>query len=104
MKLSELIEQLQEHLEELDGQDPDVLIIHQRNWPLQETIGGIYNPNHELWECENCGCEDCDYNADCPECGEPHHDPDEDTPLYLVANGHPHDMSPYGPKSAWDAV
>ena len=31
-------------------------------------------------------------------------EPDEESVIYLVANGHPQDGSPYGSKSAWNVM
>jgi hypothetical protein len=67
-----------------------VRIVHQEAWPLQEVIGGLVSGG-ELHDDEP---EDEDVDPET----------DEESVIYLVANGHPQDGSPYGSKSAWNVM
>jgi hypothetical protein len=75
-------------LEDLD-ENTEVRIVHQQGWPLQEVIGGLYDPTT------------AGYTVDVDE-DEPKAEPPD--VVYLVANGHPSEGSPYGDKSAWEQM
>ncbi len=99
-----LIEKLSEY-----GADVEIRIMHQESYPLQEVIGGIWEPTAGD-ECRECG-----YTAGHPlhlkASEEYDHNFDAETEmekgvLFLVANGHPRDehynVKPYGDKQAWE--
>jgi hypothetical protein len=68
--------------------DAVVRVVHQRSWPLQETVGGIANVG-DLIEGEPD-------EQSLGDSGQP--------TVYLVATGHPEGGSPYGSRSAWDVM
>ena len=75
-------------LPEDEPENAIVRIVHQEAWPLQEVVGGIASGS-ELYDDEPD-----DEDAE----------PDEESVIYLVANGGPQDGSPYGSKSAWNVM
>jgi hypothetical protein len=99
--------QLREALE-IYGEDVEVRIVHQPSWPLQEVLGGIFDPS----EGGRCAFDDggCEYTEPAEL-----HDPKSadfdhafvaasEQVIFLVANGHPSEGSPYGDKAAWDQM
>jgi hypothetical protein len=88
MKVHELIELLQ-------GYDPDteVMIAHQPNWPLRETIQSVAS-------LEDIREDDEDWTAATDDEQQAEEDA-EGNVVYLVAGGHPWDGSPYAPKALW---
>ena len=101
MTLSELIERLQELADAGHG-DTEVMVVHQPHYPLQETIGGVWTPEDEpKGRCGECGRPLSD--GECPECGwTPDDSKEQEHFVYIVANGHHHTASPYGPRRAFD--
>lgn len=100
MTLADLIERLQELVDAGHG-DTEVLVVHQPHYPLQETIGGVWmqedGPNGR---CGECGRSLSD--GQCPECGwTPDDGADKEQFVYVVAGGHHHTASPYGPRRAF---
>jgi hypothetical protein len=99
------------HLEELadeHGEDVELLVTHQANYPLQEVVAGTWvsGSSHVCPECEEGFMivealathlvADHDYDA-------ADIDTDEQPKIaYLVLGGHPHDHSPYGPRDAFN--
>ncbi len=83
MRLSELIERLEEFAAVRDD-DPEVMVVHQPNYPLQETVQGV-------WMAEEGETEE-----------EPN-DAEANGFVYVVAGGqHPNQsVSPYGPRDAF---
>lgn len=81
MKVKELIEYLED-------QEPDleVLVAHQPNWPLQETVSHVSSMEDIAFE------EDWD-DVDREEKGKF---------VWIVAGGHPWDASPYAPRSVFN--
>jgi len=61
-------------------------------------------PEDELnGRCGECGRPLND--GECPECGwTPNDGKDEERFVYIVASGHHHTASPYGPRRAFDGV
>lgn len=115
---------LKEYLEEFEDELP-VMIVHQPSWPLREYIGGLWLDDgtpEEEFVCEECGrltLEDPKEDAsalveantwyrECFKCGHLNECappmPKEEQVLYLVANGHPYEGSPYGSKRAWEVI
>lgn len=74
MRLSELMDLLQEQEERTQGADPEVRLVCQPAWPLQFEIRGVWVNN-----------EDMD---------------DPESVVYIVQGDHPHD-TPYGSGKAW---
>ena len=70
--------------------DAIVRIVHQQSWPLQETVGGI------ALSSDLHGVEPDEDEQDAVDEGDP--------VVYLVADGHPWDDSPYGSKNAWEVM
>jgi hypothetical protein len=110
--------ELREMIEDLSD-DRELMVVHQQQYPLRETIMGIYDPDDPGAELECGSCEsnrtresiremfEAGDDAWC--CDNPEYsgfDEDgcesEDQPLYLVADGHPYNGSPYGPRIAWE--
>ena len=101
MTLADLVERLQELAEAGHG-DTEVLVVHQPQYPLQEIIGGVWMQEDGL----NGRCGDCGRSltaSECPECGwtPPDDGKDEERFVYVVASGHHHTASPYGPRRAF---
>lgn len=114
---------LKEYLEEFENELP-VMIVHQPSWPLREYIGGLWlddgSPEEGSETCEHCdrvtlgeplfreGSDGEGWYAQCFRCHEwtPVQEPipKEEQVLYLVANGHPYEGSPYGSKRAWEVI
>lgn len=92
MTLQELRDVLDELIER--GQDPEsrVLIVHQPGYPIQEDIRGVATAQ---------GCDE----ARCEDGKDDNKDDSGDAPalVYVVAGGQPRDISPYGPRRAWEA-
>jgi hypothetical protein len=82
------VEELMGLLEE-EPEHAVVRIIHQQHWPLQEVVGGIASRSELFDE------EPDDLSAA---------EPEEREVVYLVANGHPLDETPYGSGSAWNVM
>src|ERR1700680_2971369 len=100
--------QLREALEDF-GDDVEIRIMHQESYPLQEVIGGIYDPS------EQGGCQFDEGGCGYQEVAELHNpksadfdhayegvSSDDANVVYLAANGHPQEGSPYGVKTAWE--
>lgn len=103
MKLSELIEQLEELAEESDG-DPEVLVAHQPSWPLQESLVRATFLESEDEECDGCG-RTVGACAAGHGCEEPCELEEADKVLYLVAYGEPRldgRSAPYAPRSLFE--
>ena len=102
MTLDELIERLQEMKNGLGGGDVEVLVVHQPGYPLQEVIRGVWMPDDD--QSGNCAkCGRLLDGGECPECGwTPDDGKDKEHFVYVVANGHHHTASPYGPRRAFD--
>lgn len=103
------VAQLREALENYDD-DLEVRILHQPSWPLQEVLGGLFQAPAGCVFDDECGLpsehEVHDYGTG-DEPIEGHHafeEPDDAGVVFLVANGHPSDGSPYGSKDAWDGM
>ena len=99
--VGDLIDKLEEY-----GRDVEVRIVHQQSWPLQEVIGGIYDDTGNGCRFDEDGCG---YAAGASLHNRNSEDYDHDyepgkgrAVLYLVANGHPDEGSPYGERRAWD--
>lgn len=98
--VGDLLDKLEEY-----GRDVEVRIMHQPSYPLVEVIGGLYEPDPDV-------CSECDEPQDAAVHRNGHADFDhlfrseEDggPVLFLVADGHPSDGSPYGDKAAWDQM
>jgi hypothetical protein len=73
-----------------EPEDAIVRIVHQEAWPLQEVVGGLASGS--------------ELHDDDPDEEDTDAEPDEESVIYLVANGHPQDGSPYGSKSAWNEM
>jgi hypothetical protein len=73
-------------------EDAVVRIVHQQSWPLQEVVGGVANSRDIVDEDQD------EEEAISLE------DSDETSIVYLVANGHPTNDSPYGARGAWGAM
>lgn len=125
MNLNELIEELQELAEQEGNGERTVLAVHQPNYPLQENVRGVYDPltagDRELLYVGK-GEEACTVCSDpitgeawrvfpdqdsgavftCVPCEDAELEQNPPAPLYLVVNGHPHDLSPYGPREAFN--
>lgn len=88
------VRQLRELLESYDD-EATVLVVHQPSWPLVETLAGVADAHeaHRVESAEN-GDEDEDESPVAA----------DGQLVYLVADGHPSEGSPYGPKSAWDVM
>jgi hypothetical protein len=89
MRLSELIERLEELRDDLadgvgDEIDPVVVAAYQESFPLSGTIQGAV----VLQDDEDDEPVLCD--------GEP--------VVWLAIGGHPHGMSPYAPRAVFEAV
>lgn len=86
--------------------DLEVRIVHQSNYPLQEVLGGLYVADPET--CAECGeprtAHDMELEDACGSFESRTGTDDGPAILYLVANGHPREGSPYGDKNAWDAM
>jgi hypothetical protein len=106
MKVQQLIEALQE-------QDPEaeVQVVHQPSWPLRERVTGVWvqgeGPDEEgfgemIDACRARGDEEGarEWEARAEEEAEGH-DSDYAGVAFIVANGHPFDGTPYGPKAAF---
>jgi hypothetical protein len=126
MTLTELIESLEAHLESNpDDGDRLVVAVHQPQWPLQESIHGLWDSktanDRELIlatsDDDYChGCEEPikgkmawrDFDDDdaprwvCLTCTEADED-SEPEPLRLVVHGTPEGVSTYGPRQAFGA-
>jgi hypothetical protein len=102
MTLNELIERLQDMRERLSGGDVEVLVVHQPGYPLQEVIAGVWMPeDDQSGSCGKCGRLLDD--GECPECGwTPDDGKGKEHFVYVVASGHHHKASPYGPRRAFD--
>lgn len=103
------VAQLREALENYDD-DLVVRILHQPSWPLQEVLGGLFQGSEA-----GCGFDGCGLPADAPlhlgaggpDSGDFDHQfmaPADAGVLFLVADGHPREGSPYGSKDAWDGM
>ncbi len=126
MTLTELIEILEEmNNSSDDAGERTVLIVHQPHWPLQETVKGLWDPNksgereYVLASDPDDECHSCEVSVQgqmawhhfeeelplwtCDECTAAEEDA-EPRSLYLVAGGHPEDLSPYGPRAAFREV
>ena len=100
--VGDLIDKLEEF-----GRDVEVRVMHQPSYPLQETIGGVYDPS------EGGECQECDLPRDAQDHDRKSDDFDHEyvgaegsdgTVVYLVADGHPSKGSPYGAREAWEAM
>lgn len=82
------VEELMGLLEE-EPEHAVVRILHQRQWPLQEVVGGIASST-ELFDDEpnELGQEDSEGREI----------------IYMVANGHPQFETPYGSERAWNVM
>jgi hypothetical protein len=85
MTVAELIGLLEE-----EPEDAVVRIVHQQSWPLQEVVGGIASGS-ELFDDE-------------PEDDVGAAETMTSPVVWLVANGHPQDETPYGSASAWNVM
>lgn len=97
MTLDELIERLQDMRDRLSHGNIEILVVHQPGYPLQETIRGVWMPDDEPSTC----CDECGYTLDndrCPACELSENRNDEHHFVYIVADGHHHTASPYGPR------
>lgn len=81
MKVKDLIQYLEDQDEELE-----VLVAHQPHYPLQETVSHVACVEDIAFE------EDWD-DIDREEKGKY---------VWIVANGHPYDASPYAPRSVFN--
>ena len=102
MTLDVLIERLQDMREQLSDGDVEVLVVHQPGYPLQEIISGVWMPeDDQSGSCSKCG-RILDH-GECPGCGwTPDGGKDQEHFVYVVANGHHHTASPYGPRRAFE--
>jgi hypothetical protein len=96
----------------LDAYDEDtpVMIAHQPNYPLAETLGGaVHTSDRDRGdvECALHGGYLVGHLVDGEPCGwepdEEHCDDDEPC-VWLVAGGHAWDRSPYAPRWVFEAV
>jgi hypothetical protein len=85
MTVDELIGQLQE-LSDGGYGDYDALVVHQPGWPLQEKIVNVWMDDEAL---------------DSEEDSEEDSEKEDSKFVYIVADGHPYGVSPYGPKAAF---
>lgn len=101
MNIAELIEHLTELAEE-HGDDTPIVIVHQENYPLRESLYGVAAPADregvldEIFEA-NPGINDDEALEIAAEDEGP-------VEITLVAGGHPHDSSPYGSRDVWERV
>ena len=102
MTLDELIDRLQDMRDGLSHGDIEVLVVHQPGYPLQETVRGVWMPDDE----PSARCGECGRTLDdgqCPACDSASEKRnDEQHFVYIVADGHHHAASPYGPRRAFD--
>lgn len=125
MNVNELIEHLQGLVEQDEANgEREVLGAHQRSYPLQERIGGVWDPKESeervyalggRIECAGCGTslqdgwrvEAADEGDDEWVCDECHANDNEEgvlAPVYVVLDGHHYDHSPYAPAAAWNCI
>lgn len=93
----------------LQEQDPDapVRIAHQQSWPLRETVGMVGVVEEEFED----GAEEAAY-TDALHAARMAGDEEQAQALikertnggivWIVADGHPHDESPYAPRDCWN--
>lgn len=112
MKLT-TVGELKSLLEEFD-EETQIMAMHQPGWPLVEEIKGIYDPKQgacpdcehylfdhftkEEFEEENYGEED----STCKHCECGYLYEKSLNLLYLIVDGCPYDMNPYGNKEAFN--
>lgn len=100
--------QLREALENY-GEDVEVRIVHQESYPLVEVLGGIFDPS-QGGACQFDGGGACEYSQPAAIHQAASEDFDHEyvaaseSVIFLVANGHPQEGSPYGDKSAWEQM
>jgi len=109
MTVGELMMRLEDYPE-----DAEVMIMHQPDWPLREVIRGLVSAGEIARERRSD--EDAEFDAmlddlDPDERGEAWQEREAEMAeaeasaekiVYLVADGHPYEGSPYGDKVAWD--
>lgn len=83
MRLSELIEALQDMQEDWPDDDPEVLMAIQPNWPLAKTFGGAVLVEDE-----------------------PREEGEKGEPIVWLVDGdqHPFGRSPYASRDLWQLV
>ncbi len=87
MTLNELIERLEEY-RDLHGEDCEVRLMTQQNWPFENAITGLVS-GAEINDTDEDDDEDTDDE-----------DVDEDAVIYIVEGT----QLGYGSKRAWDAA
>lgn len=91
MKLSELIEELEDIQARLDVEDPDVMIASQPNYPLAHYLRGVVKLE----------IDDDEWEADTPA---EEKKPGRDESVVWLVEGSGARPDPYAPKRCWDEL
>lgn len=93
---------LRQLLEELEDDVP-IIMVHQPTYPILEDIKGVAD-SRQIDVCEDeCGhIMDIHNEGGCTMCDCPYVGEQVDPIYYLVCDGSPYDINPYGPREAFN--
>lgn len=111
MNIAELIDRLEDARASL-GDEAEVRIAYQPNWPLRGTVAAVTIPqDDEEPHCEDHVC----FVANCTDClaeseeaearaeaGSAPHTDNDDKMLWIAVGSSPYNENPYAPKWAWN--
>ena len=88
MTVRDLIRRLEDYDDSLQVQ-----VVHQSSWPLREVVRGVWQQEELAYANDDADDED---KADSP-------NSDYQDVVFIVADGHPYEGTPYGPRAAFEA-